>query len=77
MLNAGKEKELNKELNVVAAKYRTTGMLLRQISDVVLDNNTDISDEDRIDFMRENAALIYERLDAMRSILERMTEKES
>lgn len=77
MLNAGKEKELNKELNVVAAKYRTTGMLLRQISDVVLDNNTDMSDEDRIDFMRENAALIYERLDAMRSILERMTEKES
>lgn len=77
MLNAGKEKELNKELNVVAAKYRTTGMLLRQISDVVLDNNTDMSDEDRIDFMRENAALIYERLDAMRSMLERMTEKES
>lgn len=77
MLNAEKEKELNKELNVVAAKYRTTGMLLRQISDVVLDNNTDMSDEDRIDFMRENAALIYERLDAMRSMLERMTEKES
>lgn len=77
MLNAGKEKELNKELNVVSAKYRTTGMLLRQISDVVLDNNTDMSDEDRIDFMRENAALIYERLDAMRSMLERMTEKES
>lgn len=77
MLNAEKEKELNKELNVVAAKYRTTGLLLRQISDVVLDNNTDMSDEDRIDFMRENAALIYERLDAMRSMLERMTEKES
>lgn len=77
MLNAEKEKELNKELNVVAAKYRTTGMLLRQISDVVLDNNTDMSDEDRIDFMRENAALIYERLDTMRSMLERMTEKES
>lgn len=77
MLNAEKEKELNKELNVVAAKYRTTGMLLRQISDVVLDNNTDMSDEDRINFMRENAALIYERLDAMRSMLERMTEKES
>lgn len=77
MLNAEKEKELNKELNVVAAKHRTTGMLLRQISDVVLDNNTDMSDEDRIDFMRENAALIYERLDAMRSMLERMTEKES
>ena len=77
MLNAEKEKELNKELNVVAAKYRTTGMLLRQISDVVLDNNTDMSDEDRIDFMRENAALIYERLDAMRSMLERMTERES
>lgn len=77
MLNAEKEKELNKELNVVAAKYRTTGMLLRQISDVVLDNDTDMSDEDRIDFMRENAALIYERLDAMRSMLERMTEKES
>ena len=77
MLNAEKEKELNKELNVVAAKYRTTGMLLRQISDVVLDNDTDMSDEDRIDFMRENAALIYERLDAMRSMLERMTEKGS
>ena len=77
MLNAEKEKELNKELNVVAAKYRTTGMLLRQISDVVLDNNTDMSDEDRIDFMRENATLIYERLDAMRSMLERMTERES